>query len=100
MAKGEWAKKKWTDEKVAAVLDYLKTHSHSDTIKQFKVSSSQISVWRAKRKANGAAMNELNELPEKEALVWLEKWRAAYFDRMKAETPSAASVLAALRGGK
>lgn len=110
-AKGAWrpGKKKWTDDKVAKVLDYLKTHTNSETMEHFKVSSSQISLWRrglshghykAKRKANGAAMNGLGELPEQDALKWLETWRQAYFDRMKAETPSAATVLAALRGGK
>lgn len=108
--KGAWKpeKKKWTDDKVATVLDYLKTHTNSETMAHFQVSSSQISLWRRglshghykKRKANGAAMNGLGELPEQDALKWLETWRQAYFDRMKAETPSAATVLAALRGGK
>lgn len=111
--KGAWGpgKKKWSDEKVAAVLDFLKTHTHAETKEHFKVSSSQISLWRrglshghykSKRKANGAApvINGLGQLPEKDALMWIERWRTAYFDRLKAETPSATSVLEALRGGK
>lgn len=100
--KGAWREKKWTPEKVAGVLDYLKTHTHDETMKHFKISSSQISLWRRgltynSRKTNGAATNGLGALPEKDALKWLETWRAAYFDRMKAETPSASEVLAALR---
>lgn len=109
--KGQWRTKKWTDDKIAGVLEYLKTHTHEETKNHFKVSASQISVWRrglpyayykSKRKANGAhpATNGLGELPERDALTWLERWRQAYFDRIKAETPSAQSVLKALRGGK
>lgn len=113
--KGKWGpgKKKWSDEKVAGVLDFLKTHSNGETMRHFKISSSQISLWRRglshghykarrKAKANGAqpVTNGLGELPERDALKWLEIWRQAYFDRMKAETPSATTVLAALRGGK
>lgn len=110
--RGEWAKKKWTDDKIAAVVAYLKTHTHAETKERFKVSSSQISVWRRglpyayykskKHKANGAhpVTNGLGQLPERDALMWMQRWRDAYFAQLKAETPSAASVLAALRGGK
>lgn len=104
-AKGQWRKKKWTPQKVAAVLEYQKTHTNTETMARFKISSSQLSLWRRglthvpKRKANGAhpTTNGLGALPERDALMWLERWRQAYFDRMKAETPSAASVLEALK---
>lgn len=109
--KGGWRNKKWTDEKVAKVVEFLKTHTHAETKEHFKVSSSQISLWRRglshghykqRRKANGALplTNGLGELPERDALMWLQRWRDAYFAQLKAETPSAASVLAALRGDK
>ena len=111
LKKGQWRKKKWTEDKIAGVLEYNKTHSNAETIEHFKISSSQISLWKRglthghykrKRKANGAqpVTNGLATLPEKDALRWLETWRKAYFDRLAKETPSAASVLAALRGGK
>lgn len=103
-------KRKWTPEKIAAVLEYLKTHKHKETMQHFKISGAQLYLWRhglsnshwKRKKANGAApqANGLDALPERDALMWLERWRQAYFDRLKAETPSAASVLAALRGGK
>ena len=102
--------RRWTPAKKAKVLEYLKTHSHTDTRKHFGISGAQIHIWRhnlpqgyygRKPKANGAT-NGLGvlEMEEKDALMWLERWRTAYFDRMKAETPSATSVLQALRGGK
>lgn len=118
--KGAWGpgRKKWTDEKVAAVLTFLKTHTHGETKEHFKISSSQISLWRrglshghykAQRKANGAATNGLGvlNLDEKTAFVEMQRWRDAYFELdklkrelLKTETPTVAAVLAALRGGK
>lgn len=104
--------RKWTPEKIQEVLDYRRTHKWRETLAKFHISGGQLHVWQtgvnypkkrkvtARGKANGAAANGLAQLPEKDALIWLERWRQAYFDRMKAETPSAASVLAALRGGK
>lgn len=102
-------KKKWTDDKIAQVLEYLKTHGHNEARQHFKISGAQIHMWRhgkkylpRKPKGNGtlSLTNGLGQLPEKDALMWLERWRQAYFDRLKAETPSATSVLEALRGGK
>lgn len=100
--------RRWTPEKIKEVLDYRKEHTYRETMEHFDISSGQLHGWvnklppgyyskKRKAKANGAA-NGL--LPAQDALKWLETWRQAYFDRMKAETPSAASVLAALRGGK
>lgn len=99
--------RKWTPEKRAEVLEYRKTHSARETLLRFKISSGQLYQFqhpgyynkRKQHKANGAA-NGLATLPQKDALMWLERWRAAYFDRLKAETPSAQSVLTALRDGK
>lgn len=102
--------RKWTPEKIKAVLDYRKTHTHTETLAHFKVSGGQIHAWQTGKdtnyykrlraeKANGAT-NGLGELPHREALQWLGRWRQAYFDQLKAETPSAETVLKALRGGK
>lgn len=106
-AKGQWRKKKWTDAKIAAVLEFNKTHSNTDTLSRFKISSSQLSLWKRglthaaykRRKTNGAqpVTNGLGQLPQRDALMWLQRWRDAYFDRVKAETPSAASVLESLK---
>lgn len=104
--------RKWTPEKIAKVVEYAKSHSIEKTREHFGISGSQISLWKRglsqshyvkkRSKSNGAATNGLGvlDMAEKDALKWLETWRQAYFDRLKAETPSAASVLAALRGGK
>lgn len=102
--------RQWTPEKVAEVLAFKKEHTNKETLAKFKISSAQLYVWQhnlpsdhwKRKKANGThpMTNGLGELPERDALMWLERWRQAYFDRLKAETPSAASVLAALRGGK
>lgn len=99
--------RRWTPAKVAKVMAYLKEHGHHETLKHFRISGAQIHAWRQgmqsipRRKANGAApANGLDALPEHDALMWLERWRTAYLDRIKAETPLAADVLAALRSGK
>lgn len=105
--------RKWPPEKVAEVLAFRKTHSYRETLKHFAISSGQLHVWqsdlppgyyskrgKAKREKQGNGLNGIVQLPEKDALMWLERWRQAYFDRVKAETPLAADVLAALRGGK
>lgn len=91
----------WTPEKVEAVRTYYSQHGHNATIDHFKISSSMLHKWvgKKRRKANGIG-NGLGELPYQDALIWVGRWRQAYFDQLKAETPSAESVLAALRGGK
>ena len=105
--------RKWTPEKIAEVLAYYKDHTHQETLDHFRISGGQLHVWKnklpagyyskkRKAKANGAqpVTNGLGELPHREALQWLGRWRQAYFDQLKAETPSAEAVLRALRGGK
>lgn len=146
----------WKDrpEKVAEVVAYDKAHGYRQTLKHFKISSSQLHIWKHKlpagyysqrrrerakangaeatytktksaearrreirdrqrrqmqrvrqRKGNGGPAAELRDssvldLADKEALMHLERWRLAYLDRVKAETPSAAEMLATLRGRK
>lgn len=99
-------KRKWTPEKIKAVLEYKKTHSNQETMDHFKVSSGQIHVWRTgvkysrRKKANGAGNGALRQLEEKEAVMWLERWRQAYLDQVKREMPSAVDMLHFLRGAK
>lgn len=114
------ARRTFSEETKQKVIAYVSEHGIGAATQHFKIHDSIIRRWlkggpasvrkTVKRtSANGKtyygypakrATNGLGTLPEKDALVWLERWRQAYFDRMKAETPTAASVLAALRGEK
>lgn len=93
--------RQWTPEKVKGVLAYFNKHGYSATLNHFKISAFMLHNWRTNKrpKTNGIS-NGLGELPYQDALMWLGRWRQAYFDQLKAETPSAESVLDALRGGK
>lgn len=100
-------RRKWTAEKISEVLDYRKAHTHTETLAHFKISSGQLHLFKTgktyKRNANDAHRgnwHDVLDMEQKDALMHLERWRAAYLASIKNETPSAVELLRALQGKK
>ena len=112
--KGQWRRKKWTNEKIAAVLAFRQTHTHKETKKRFNVGSSQLSLWsrgftrnpyERKRpvatRGNGHSAGPLGvmDLPAKDALMWLERYYAAYLRQVRQEAPGPVDLYKILSRG-
>ena len=83
-------KLKWPPERQAQVLEYAKTHTNAETLAHFKISSSQLHVWKTgktyykSKKANGAQPpSAAGGEPNKAALIWLERWHKGYLANIR-----------------